>query len=813
MEEDPTLMDDLLMKIDILTMENNELENQFKDINEKCNLLKSQQYAIEGSNVEYKLSKIEEVDINFDLSSMIKLVYKDDLKEVNIVYNHFEPCGTVYIKGDFTNWEKCLLTKDKNSGAFKITLKLLNGFKYFYLFEVDGNEIYDFNQPYTENKYRKNQTNNFIIVEQESSDSKINNNNTTTSNITGENESLSSFKMDLDPEEYPNAHDKINTDNINIVDNTNISNSCSNKNTLDNNNISNVNFKDFCEDLESNKKSLENATKPEFVCLCPENELLTKIIEFSDNYSSREKILSAKREETLNNIKKHFDTKIKTINDFAKEKFESVFQHFKDRVAKVENALILIKELDTRTAMFRGIRLYDKNSVKVNIDLHIKHRMFEQIPFFNVVDKGKFFSVEQSASILDDYSKNTEILKIYYQTIIIGNNHNDEMDVDEHMGMGDEGEDDDLGYKPSYKFGPPDSENEIVPYKILPEGVDINQYNLVINNEVIKEVKTRDSGLCVFFEAILINNKNRKFSGLVSSSMMKVYTTLYSKDIVNLIHIHLNDTSEEIAVDSVFLEPNETAEQFREFKIDTLGKKLNYRIIFKDYKLNKIYYNLADNFIDEPKFEEIKITVGNIVKIRTDKTFQNYFAKVIDIPLGLLVRKDKENKDVAERLRSSDVVKEGYCVERHLHELPGFVEIQLMFNPNKTPFNDKKIKLSIPICNLIILDIKEQVEFEKIVAKEQILTETKQKQSLEALVGTVKSLEKYLDFKALSDEVNNFNEAKDLLKFFDEIKLESFKAIESDEEANKEIAYIKFAKEQIVANLQKHLRVLSLTKK
>ncbi len=60
----------------------------------------------------------------------------------------------------------------------------------------------------------------------------------------------------------------------------------------------------------------------------------------------------------------------------------------------------------------------------------------------------------------------------------------------------------------------------------------------------------------VCFEAIEVTNHhndkdNRNFLGFVGTSIMKVYTAITWKEIINIILIHLNDTSSEIAVDSV----------------------------------------------------------------------------------------------------------------------------------------------------------------------------------------------------------------------------------------------------------------------
>ena len=128
---------------------------------------------------------------------------------------------------------------------------------------------------------------------------------------------------------------------------------------------------------------------------------------------------------------------------------------------------------------------------------------------------------------------------------------------------------------------------EIIPYKIQPEGVDLNNYKIVIvDNQIVNIESKTDENLLICYQAKLIKEESSdKLKGLVSNSVLKVYTTMFNKDIVNIIHIHLNDTSEEISVDSLFLDKSEMATDHKNFKLDFLGKKLNYKFIFRDFQV------------------------------------------------------------------------------------------------------------------------------------------------------------------------------------------------------------------------------------
>ena len=157
---------------------------------------------------------------------------------------------------------------------------------------------------------------------------------------------------------------------------------------------------------------------------------------------------------------------------------------------------------------------------------------------------------------------------------------------------------------------------------------------MTIKSNNLALVENKENKLFVTFDSLLIGD-NKGTTGLVSSSSIKVYTTLYSKDILNILHIHLNDTSQEITIDSEFLEKDENVLNHKVFLEDVTGKKLTYKLIFKDYKLMKIFYNMSIDYIDEPPFEEIRIKPNNFVKIIKGE-YKNYYGQVKDFPIGML---------------------------------------------------------------------------------------------------------------------------------------------------------------------------------
>jgi len=253
----------------------------------------------------------------------------------------------------------------------------------------------------------------------------------------------------------------------------------------------------------------------------------------------------------------------------------------------------------------------------------------------------------------------------------------------------------------------------------------------------------------VIFEAILINEqKKKKFLGLVSTSLIKVYSALYNQNIVNVLHIHMDDTNESITVDSFFLDKDEDEGAYKNFSTDLKGKKLDYKFLFKNYRLQKIYYSMSAEFIDEPNFEEIRICMGKIVKIQKSTKYDNYYGKIKNIPVGMLARRkndqtnvEAENKLKLEKFQSTEFIPEGTCTERalDLQGIQGYIDLELICN-NKGELLSHVIHVSVPVCNLKILSQSEELNVEKLLVQSSKL---KSNHALEELNEILKRYELY----------------------------------------------------------------------
>ena len=459
-----------------------------------------------------------------------------------------------------------------------------------------------------------------------------------------------------------------------------------------------------------------------------------------------------KAEKNLGSIKVENDPKLNTLID----QFE---KNFKNRIIVNKNLQYKIKYFDKREKNIKALLLYDSNGIKVDEKQCDKLKLYSIIELKDLFETCYILSQEESDLVLLNYNEDKKkFLKILYQLQI------------------------DKNYP---------AEKEIIPYRIEPNYIDINDYNLTIKDN-----------------SIALIGDGKATTGLVSTSLIKVYTTLYSKDILNILHIHLNDTSQEITIDSEFLEKDENVLNHKVFLMDATGKRLTYKLIFKDYKLLKLYYNVSNDFIDEPPFEEIRITPNHFVKI-IKGDYKNYYGQVKDFPIGMLARKDKDLGDL-KRMTSSGFQKEGYCPDRHLEELPGFVSVVILFDDTKPPKKMKEsINISIPVCFLVPLTPEEQIKFEKNIIIEKEMEIEEAINVIEEVYKKCKIYETYLKEDKILEE-KSLEEVKKILNEVENIDENNLGNNVSTEDYKDKIEFIKNIKKQIAPVLMQKIRYFTL---
>ena len=501
------------------------------------------------------------------------------------------------------------------------------------------------------------------------------------------------------------------------------------------------------------------------------NEVFKNLFEIYKIINERKVLLSEQRQKSSDEVIQVFNSKNKLFNDVYSKMIDTFNSTYRGRILLSENAYYIIQEVIMKEKTIRCLRLYDPNGIHSDLKLQGTIRRYQLISLSTLFESSIILSVEESKIIINNFNNDTtHFLKILYQL----------QDV------------------------PGSKDKEILPYKVIPETVDINQYEFVIQNNIIKEVRHRDSDCFVNFEPVLIGEVKNDL-GLVASSLIKVYTTLYNKDILNIMHIHINDTSQEITIDSEFLEKDEPILNHKVFPTDSMGKKLKYKFIIKDYKLVKIYYAMSNDYIDEPEFQEVRFIPNGFVKIAKGE-YKNYTARIRQFPLGMLARKDKDDT-VIKKMNSFGIQKEGVCGDRHFAELPGFVVLEILFEPGKEgAVLDKPIGVNIPLCHLIPLSPKENIEYEKRLVKSTVIKENENIDKVLTVYEKFKQYEMYLSNQKLMDDFT-MEQLKEILANLE--KEYTFEATE-DEDINSKISFIALIKSKLTPVIYSKIRLLVL---
>lgn len=499
-----------------------------------------------------------------------------------------------------------------------------------------------------------------------------------------------------------------------------------------------------------------------------------EILNFIKLLNEEKKRLISEKQKTLENVEKKINLS-KELDPRFKELIIQFEKKFKGRIIYHKNIRYLIHGFDKNRKNIKVIRLYDSNGIKVDSKAHERTNIFNTIELKDLFDNSYILSKEESDVIIKDYSSdNKSFIKIYFQTQISKAN----------------------------KY-----EKDLIPYKIEPNYIDINQYNLEVQGNSIRYVQNKENACFVIFDSISIGD-GKSTTGLVSSSLIKIYTTLYSKNIVNILHMHLNDTSKDITIDNEFLEKKDNILNHKVFTVDASGKRLTYKLIFKDYRLIKVYYSVSNDFIDEPPFQEIRLNPNHFVKV-INGDYKNYYGQVKDFPIGMLARKDKSAEEI-KRMISSGFKKEGYCSDRHLQELPGFISVEILFEGNNSnPVQLKEpIDVDIPVCFLQPLSPEEQIKFEKNVIIQQEMEIEEANKEIDEIFSKFQEYEGYAKNDALLEE-KTMDEIKGILADIENVNIEELEQNSSDEYRDK-IEFIKEIQNKIQPILMQKIRYFTL---
>ena len=126
----------------------------------------------------------------------------------------------------------------------------------------------------------------------------------------------------------------------------------------------------------------------------------------------------------------------------------------------------------------------------------------------------------------------------------------------------------------------------------------------------------------------------------------------------------------------------------------------------------------------------------------------------------MLSRKEFDKSDIEDK-SGNMAAREAPCLERHLEELPGYVEVEILFDKERK-LTQKPYKVSLPVCYIQMISNKDEVIFEKILLKNENYQKNSLQEELNLLFSEFEGYQKYIqDPKTMSELM--LDEAKMLL--------------------------------------------------
>jgi len=250
---------------------------------------------------------------------------------------------------------------------------------------------------------------------------------------------------------------------------------------------------------------------------------------------------------------------------------------------------------------------------------------------------------------------------------------------------------------------PGTDENFCTPVEILPSHLSLFSYELIYDRyqNTITDVKNRSFG-SVKFESHQIEES----VGLIYKSQVQIFTSEYSSDILNVIHIHVEDVSESVSIDVTYMQEGETEENHKQFSVDVAGMVLRYRVLVKDNKIYRLLYNMGDS-VKNLDFVEYRFNLGDKIAIDNGMFDIKPFAVITKIPICMLASKDKNkiNNLVADEAKSHKL---SFCTNRYFERLPGYIDLNIISQDYGQTLLDKPLEVAVPVCNCKKLEAHEE---------------------------------------------------------------------------------------------------------
>ncbi len=182
------------------------------------------------------------------------------------------------------------------------------------------------------------------------------------------------------------------------------------------------------------------------------------------------------------------------------------------------------------------------------------------------------------------------------------------------------------------------------------------------DNNKITSIVNRECGT-VRFAA----HKKDNDAGFQAHGEIKIWTNI-SNDVINIVHVHVDDTSDEATFDfQIVLQENYDLREIN-FGVDAFGRKQRYKVIVFNLKIVSVLYNTGSS-IEKLKFKEVSVSdPGSMI------AFGKYFGIISKIPNYCCSSADPDALLKVKKGEAS-FKKVNFCKYRMFEEMPGFIDV------------------------------------------------------------------------------------------------------------------------------------------
>ena len=190
-------------------------------------------------------------------------------------------------------------------------------------------------------------------------------------------------------------------------------------------------------------------------------------------------------------------------------------------------------------------------------------------------------------------------------------------------------------------------------------------YSVKHDNQKITSIVNRECG-SVRFTAKKIDSD----AGFQAHGEIKIWTNI-SNDVINIVHVHVDDTSEEATFDFQIVLIADYDLREINFGVDAFGRKQRYKVIVFNLKIVSVLYNTGSS-IEKLKFKEILVSdPGTFI------TFGNFFGKISKIPNYCCSSADPDALSKVKK-GEANFKKVNFCSYRMFEEMPGYIEVECL---------------------------------------------------------------------------------------------------------------------------------------